>query len=429
MTKHIARASLQVLAEIVAFNEQHGRFPAPIDLCDGQETRRGGKIRHYSTLEKANLIYRPGNAWSDGTIIPEGVELVRDGVTAIPVPGKRTVEDLAEVHLSPRERDVLYHILQYYYRTGEFGGPNDIVAIMYGRVTNWNRGHMIHTFSKLEDEGFLARAGSPHWGKGGRFTDAGFAFASTLSAPIERIEKRGRRGGGLSPTGGTRFPDMLFSARPDNVIQQGDAHSKLGTVVTKANGRRLQMGLPIATFSLEEGTTCSPECGLRDVCFAGKMSLQKRIRYEGKETDRAVAKAILEAGPRHYRINTVGDFPNQSFFEAVLAAVTVSGSTAFGYTHWPLEEELGATILSYSDRYWDFFSIRASYEHGSREPLPRRAAVVLKTFDPELLRLHNAVPCPENLQRFGYRKFKQDVNCGNCGLCWTHDGNIAFVEH
>ena len=153
------------------------------------------------------------------------------------------------------------------------------------------------------------------------------------------------------------------------------------------------------------------------------MARQKRILYEGGATDRRMMEVIAKGEPMHYRINTIGDIPNDDFLSAVLTGIMLSGSTSFGYTHWQPEHPLGYRIREYSKRYWNFFAVRTSYEHGSREPLLERAAVIVKSFkDAEILKLHNAIPCPEQTGKVR--------NCGECGLCWlAQDKNIAFAEH
>jgi hypothetical protein len=428
--KYVPKASLEMLDTIDVFVESEGRFPEPNDLCGENRSARGPIIRHFAVLEGAGFIGRNGHSWSTGYLTPEGIRHV-DGVDHLTtVAGGKTAEELSRVHLRPSEELALYTIYRFTVEHERFPGPADVARELEGRVTNWNRAHMIRRYQRLEAEGFIARPATHHWDKSGRFTRAGKAVASKLRKPVVVAKKSRQTGGGLSPDGGTRHPSMLFSATPDNVLQEGDKHSKLGTRVSRASVGAPQAGLPIAQFSLEEGRTCSPACGLRDVCYPGKMSQLRRIKYEGAKTDRAVGAAILKSRPHHLRINVSGDFPTQDFVDSVYRSIEESGSTSFGYTHWQPEEELGGYIRALSDANWDRFAIRTSYEPGSRAPLLRRAAVTMERLDADLLREHNAVPCPENLQRLAGVRFKHDVNCGNCGLCWTlTERNIAFIQH
>jgi hypothetical protein len=437
-----------LLRFIESLEQLFGRFPRPIELCDGKPTQRGAVIRSLGTLEAAGLVTRHGQRhWGNAQITALGYELLGGAPARVfrsathPTPATPKQGDISRttspgrVGWSQRNRAVLAAAVHAHRHHTEFPSPNSIGRQWYGEhMTNWQRAHLVTTFRRLEKRGYIARkrSGQMSWRLCGYLTPHGYATAQQLG--LERqvaapTTSPGRRGGGLSPDGGSRFPKMVFAADTVGIVKFPSPYSKLGQVATKASGEGRQLELPIATFSLEEGRTCDPACGLAKVCYAGKMPYEKRIRYEGHKTDRLVAKAIAEAGPHHWRVNTVGDIPSQSFLEAVLAAITVSCSTAFGYTHWPRESELGAAIAYYSERYWGFFSIRTSYEDGGREPLPSRAAVVVERFTPEVLRLHHAIPCPEQLQNKGYRTFRRRINCGSCGLCWTTQQNIAFERH
>lgn len=326
---------------------------------------------------------------------------------------------------------VFLYIAQQVQTTGSFPKTTDIVEVLLGDVTSWRRGRMVNYLRALEGKGLIARKpredlGSPAWNTHGYLTEAGRALAAKLPAfaQTRRLERKVRTGGGLHEDGGTRFKDMLTPAEEfgRRLIAPADTFSKLGVRVTKGAAGSRHRGLRLTTFSLEEGRTCSPTCGMRDECYAGKMSGQKRVLYEGLKTDQAFTDAIAKGRRQHVRLNTVGDFPNQGFVDALLLGLMQSGkSTAFGYTHWQPEQPLGAYIRKMSHLYWEFFAVRTSYEHGSRKPIPERAAVVVDEFDEKVLALHRAVPCPEQT---GKAK-----NCGSCGFCWNTKQNVAFKRH
>lgn len=433
----ITDSALRVLELIDVSFKQNGRFPYDKELCEGNEKRRGVVQRGLKELERAGYLDRRGNTpWHHSILTESGKErLVNRHVTRTEPQTRRYHEPKSRSGLSKSQRTVLFLIHQTWVEKQIFLDPNGLNQLLKpNQATNWDRGHMITTYRALEDIGHIARIpGSYQWKHGGYLTEQGHRLALRLSLPnpISTPNIRVRFGGGLAPDGGTRYKNLLFPAdSPDfELIQAATQYSKLGTVVSKTKSGGRQKGLPLATFSLEEGRTCDPKCGLATVCYAGKMSRQKRILYEGTKTDKLMVQAICATKQSHYRINTVGDIPTQSFLEGIFSAIAVTGSTAFGYTHWQPESELGALIRQLSGWHWDFFSMRTSYKVGSRPPLPERAAVVMEKFDPKVLREHNAIPCPEQLQQTGQKKFNHRVNCGNCGLCWTTRRNIAFQIH
>jgi hypothetical protein len=461
------------LARIDAFLLANEHFPPPSALCDRKEMK-GSVQRNLTRLEEAGFIKRATPPHWDSAErlakdLPSPVLLKQVARAHIPAKERPVVKEKPAAKAAPapeaslRQRTsqrtkrqasnartqravyqvgnqtmrlsrkgqaALYYIAESVRLYNIFPSTTYVGEKIHGKtLTSFDRAHMIQTYANLEAQGIVARSKSGNgasWGKYGRLTPFGEAVARKLSPDVLKDVLRPvtRVGGGIDIDGGTRFKDKLFSVdtlRRKGITQRGDAHSKIGHVAKKAADGGRQKGLPIATFSLEEGRTCSPTCGMRERCYAGKMALQRRILYEGEKTDRAVAHAIVTAGPMHWRINTVGDIPRPEFLEAVLSALTVAGSTAWGYTHWQPEHPLGEQIRMYSEYYWNFFAIRTSYEHGSRDPLPERGAVVMEKFHPELLELHNAIACPEQTG--------EARNCGECGLCWTVRRNIAFEDH
>lgn len=434
---HITGSALRVLELIDESIEKRGRFPSEEELCEGHKTRRGVVQRSFRELERAGYLDRRGNTpWRHAKVTESGTDRLRNLHVIRPGPlPRREYEQKSRTGLNKRQRTVLYFIFKTWTETQVFLDPNGLNQLLKpDQATDWDRAHMINVYRALEEMRLIARRpGSYQWKRGGHLTEEGKALAARLPIPHEVAEppRRVRYGGGLAPDGGTKFKDMLFTADDPafELIQQVTSYSKLGKRVQKAVKDGRQKGLPLATFSLEEGRTCDPKCGLARMCYAGKMGRQRRILYEGVKTDKLMAQAICATGPTHYRINTVGDIPSQSFLEGIFSAIAVTGSTAFGYTHWQPESELGSMIRQLSDWHWNFFSIRTSYLVGSRRPLPERAAVVMEQFNPATLKEHNAVPCPEQLQQTGQKTFNHKVNCGNCGLCWTSRRNVAFQLH
>jgi hypothetical protein len=425
-----------LLARIKAHLHTQGRCPRPFELCE-DPTQFTAIVKALEALERAGAIVRSkrttwenydlAKSGSKNRLVPRGGRRISEGRH---LRGGRIVNG---VHVYPRDFSMLRQIIATISSGQAFPGPSDLGRTMRFRLTDQDRGHVVASYARLEEAGLLTRT-SKSWKLGGTVTDAGQAFLSALpeviirNAPAPSVR---RIGGGLAANGGTRYPHMLRPAS-EGVLKFPTSLSKLGDRVTKTTAGGPARGRRIATYSLQEGRTCSPSCGLIDVCFAGKMFRERRIDYKGPETDEAIAGTIEARGPLHWRLHTVGDFPNEAYLDRVVAALRASGSTAWGYTHWTMADPLGEAIARQAKEHWGTFSVRLSYEAwGVRPPAHVPAAVVVRDFTPEVLKEHNAVPCPEQVQDEGLgHRGKRQINCGNCGLCWTAPHKtIAFKLH
>lgn len=431
-----------LLERIKVYNSSKGRCPRPFELCE-EPTQFTAIVKALEALERAGALVRDNpttweryNLASSGTSAPRSRSSRTDRPRRISLPegqfprGGRMVNG---VHLYPDDMRLLQQIAAWVADHGTFPGPSDIGKATLVRLTDQARGHLVARYRRLKEAGLLIMGAGHAWKLGGAVTAAGHAFLSALPEVITRnapAPSVRRIGGGLAADGGTRFPHMLRPAS-EGVLKFPTSLSKLGDRVTKTIAGGPAQGRRIATYSLEEGRTCSPACGLIAVCFAGKMFRERRIKYEGPETDKAIADAI-EAGSFHWRLHTVGDFPNEAYLNRVVAALLKSGSTAWGYTHWTMADRLGAAIARQAKEHWGTFSVRLSYEAwGVRPPAHVPAAVVVREFTPEVLKEHNAVPCPEQVQDEGLGHLnKPQINCAKCGLCWTAlHKTIAFKLH
>jgi hypothetical protein len=431
-----------LLERIKAYRSVQGRCPRPFELCK-DPTQFTAIVTALEALERAGALVRDNpTTWEQyglagsGTSAPRSRSSRTDRPKRVSLPegqfsrGGRIVNG---VHLYPDDMRLLQQIIAWVSTHRSFPGPTDIGMATLVRLTDHDRGHLVARYGRLEDAGLLTRDRHT-WKLGGAVTDAGQAFLNALPEVITRnapAPSVRRIGGGLAADGGTRFPNVLRPAS-EGVLKFPTKHSKLGEYVTKTTAGGPSRGLRIATYSLEEGRTCNPACGLIAVCFAGKMFRERRVKYEGPETDEAIAGTIEVSGPLHWRLHTVGDFPNEGYLDRVVDALRASGSTAWGYTHWTMVDPLGEAIARQAELHWGTFSVRLSYEAwGVRPPADVPAAVVVRDFTPEVLKEHNAVPCPEQVQDQGLgHRGKRQINCGNCGLCWTAPHKtIAFKLH
>ena len=418
------------------------RFPLIREISEGQQTQHGTISKILTELVAAGYLSKPEHSWKSASITELGQAYVsqcpvynaglldfceedsgqegtsKQSASAISDDEGRSVKLPCSVHL------LLAIIARVVKEENRFPDTAEIVRDHTDGKKNWARGHVGQRFRRLERHGLIVRNGGSRWAKAGEVTDRGWLYLQHNQLPdVPTIKKKSpaRLGGGLAPDGGSLYPAKVFSASEMAILKPGSQSPKLGQRVRV--GKAPHKGLPILSLSLEEGMTCDPNCDLRNLCYAGKMSQEKRVRYDGPQTDKAIARSIinLDEGPAHLRLHTVGDFPTVTYVEAVLAALTVSHSTSFGYTHWQPESEIGAVIRAHADFHWRTFAIRTSYRHGSRLPLGERAAVTVDDFTPRLLEMHDALPCPEQTGNV--------PDCGKCGLCWNTKQNIAFRLH
>jgi hypothetical protein len=282
---------------------------------------------------------------------------------------------------------------------------------VYGRVTS-RRARRIAALSALEGLG-LVRRESRNWSTG-RVTELGLHTLETTAPPPAR-KHQPHPDVGIAPDGGTYFKRSLVEASDTTILIDGGQSAKLGRVVKKGPLR----GLRMRYVTLEEGRTCPMSCALRSSCYGGNMPLAKRIVWRGQETADLITREIATAPRSLIRLHNLGDFPGLSYARKVIEALKASGSHAFGFTHHQPESTLGYALRSWARKDWARFAIRTSYLAGSRRPIARRAAVIVK--DPSEAKQHDAVVCPEQLGLTD--------SCTTCGYCWHSQRNVAFVMH
>lgn len=276
-----------------------------------------------------------------------------------------------------------------------------------------SRATLLTLLQELEEKGLIER--EAHAWSTGRLTEKGH-LALRLGGPPRRYRKGGTFPKGVGKDGGTRFIHKLFPVAKMNILASGSRNAKLGGRVCKGRHK----GLPIFSVTLEEGRTCPAACTLRDRCYGGGMRFAKRIRWDGESTSLAIADAVKAHPGMMLRLHTLGDFPSEEYVNRVFDAVMSSGiSAAFGFTHNQRDTPIGKRIAELAKEHWSRFSVRTSYEHGTREPIPERSAVIIS--HPDQAKEHNAVLCPEQQGK--------TKNCGTCGYCWHSQRPVAFLLH
>lgn len=221
--------------------------------------------------------------------------------------------------------------------------------------------------------------------------------------------------------GRTLHQRLLRSPNEDDwVLKSGEHNRKLGSHVTK----RKWQGFPIFSLSLEERATCPRSCAVWNICYGNHVSQYKAYRYRhGPELEAQLARELkilsVEAATRRgfvVRLHALGDFYSVeyvSLWREWLQKYTPL--RVFGYTAWPRSSEIGQTVGELADEQWDRFAIRFSEASDKQRSA---GTIIAETSRPDP---SHVIVCPVETG-------KTDC-CGTCGLCWTTDKRIVFVEH
>lgn len=204
------------------------------------------------------------------------------------------------------------------------------------------------------------------------------------------------------------------------VLKSGEHNRKLGSHIAKKKWR----GFPIFSLSLEERATCPRTCEQWAICYGNHASQHKAYRYRHghaleAELERELFILSAEAATRRgfvVRLHTLGDFYSVEYVHLWAEWLkTFKPLRCFGYTAWPRDSEIGQAIAALVDEKWDRFAIRFS----ERSDAPRSAGVI-SAHSPRP-RPKEAIVCPAETGATDC--------CGTCGLCWTSDKRIVFIEH
>jgi len=209
---------------------------------------------------------------------------------------------------------------------------------------------------------------------------------------------------------------VMRDADQGPVLKTGLYSGKLGARVTKGWWK----GFPIYTMKLEERATCPSTCKQWLSCYGNNMPFAHRYRH-GPALERAIVGEVAVLSARHprgfvVRLHDLGDFYSEHY--AYLWGGLVGHHKQlhiFGYTaRQDLKADPTARAIRYlTDMYWPRFAIRMSDGAG----LVRNTIAIAKVPD----RPDDAIICPAQTQRV--------ARCGDCGLCWTSERRIAFLQH
>ena len=175
-------------------------------------------------------------------------------------------------------------------------------------------------------------------------------------------------------------------------------------------------GVPLFSLTLEERATCPSTCNRWAECYGNGMAFGHRFGH-GPALERQLeleVAALASRYPRGFaiRLHVLGDFYSVGYvghWRTLLARhpnLLIYGYSArYGC-------EIGRAIqevrLRFPDRFWVRFSKNHAHDGYS-------------IFAAEVGTVPGAIVCPEQTGKA--------QSCLDCGLCWSVDRTIAFVDH
>ena len=210
----------------------------------------------------------------------------------------------------------------------------------------------------------------------------------------------------------TVYPKSIKSVNDFAVLKPGSNNAKLGFKITsnKWKGKRLY------SLTLTERETCPTSCHHWDDCYGNNMPFAHRFSTNGLEEK--LETEIESLTKKHkegivIRLHVLGDFYSKEYVqfwqEMLLQFPTLC---LFGYTaNWE-STPIGREIYLLNIRFHDRCVIR--YSKNEQYTSPNRYAgnqlFKGKGFD-----------CPEQTGRL--------PSCAACGLCWSANRTVRFINH
>lgn len=220
---------------------------------------------------------------------------------------------------------------------------------------------------------------------------------------------------------GPMFPGRVFT--PDGselVLKDGCNNSKIGGDVLVG----WLKGAYIATLTLPERTTCPKSCRMWRGCYGNSMHYARRWS-PGPELEAQLRQEIEIACEKNERVlirlHVLGDFYSFDYLKLWAEMLdTHDNLHVFGFTAWLPDTQIGSGVARLRSVYPRRFMMRHSGMTGDwgsfTLPFPTKEKII-----------GDAIVCPEQLD--GMNGSKEGRHCGNCGVCWSTDRAIAFVEH
>lgn len=200
-----------------------------------------------------------------------------------------------------------------------------------------------------------------------------------------------------------------------NILVPGINNWKIGARVRKGRWK----GMPVYTLTLEERATCPSSCALLSACYGNAMHLARRIRA-GSDLESRLRRDVGALAAKHpagfvVRLHVLGDFysvPYVRMWEELLAQFRPLH--VFGFTaRVDADDPIAAAVHDLAERRWRRFAVRRS-----GHPSDRRTAATVRHAEDAA---PGSIICPQQTGR--------TRACVTCGLCWTTDRRITFLQH
>lgn len=173
-------------------------------------------------------------------------------------------------------------------------------------------------------------------------------------------------------------------------------------------------GFPVYTLTLEERVTCPRSCEQWRACYGNNMHWARRHTHgQALETKLGLElRALARKHPRGFvvRLHVLGDFYSPEYVKLWINALdSIPSLHLFGYTARHPRDEIGRGILvmNVSPRCWIRFS---------GHNLGAQGAVVIAHQS-----VSEHVVCPAQTGATDC--------CSTCGLCWTMEKTVEFLQH
>jgi hypothetical protein len=211
----------------------------------------------------------------------------------------------------------------------------------------------------------------------------------------------------------TIHPKALRQPTDTNMLKSVASNHKLGKGDTHIMKGRWS-GMPMYALTLEERRTCPSSCQQWDNCYGNNMAFAHRFDHTSPRFYEALSDELDLLTRKHkqgvvVRLHVLGDFFDEQYVRWWNEQTTKYPRLyVFGFTAHTLTSDVGQRIKTWNDtshkRVWVRFS------NSGDHPL----AANVGTDTP-------GVTCPEQTG--------QTRSCLTCGLCWTAERPINFLEH
>lgn len=215
--------------------------------------------------------------------------------------------------------------------------------------------------------------------------------------------------------GHTIYPASVQRGREKWAIKSGHNTGKIGAEVLKGKWA----GFALYTLTLEERATCPHSCLHWRSCYGNKMHWAERMEFgAGLEwrLEREVAALELQH-PQGFaiRLHNLGDFYSVEYVG--LWRMLLDRHPAlhcFGYTaRIDKGDGIAVALARLVEEKWERFAVRFSNA-------PMEVCSTISIEHPYQCP-PDAIVCPEQTGK--------TESCSTCGLCWTTQRRIAFLQH